>query len=64
MIDFDNDEYVVEELICVKCLARFINVRPEALWLKDCVCKCGEAGFLIRTGQELPEELIIEYKNG
>lgn len=55
------EEYAVEELICVKCLARFINVRPTELWLKDCECKCGCKGYLIKTGQELPEELIIEY---
>lgn len=60
----DDDLYVVEELICVKCLKRFINVRPESLWLKDCHCKCGKKGYLIKTGQELPEELIIEYNNG
>lgn len=46
----------VEELICVKCLQRWIGVFPEGTLLKDIECpKCKEQGFVIATGQELGE---------
>ena len=31
-----NLPHLVQETICVKCLHRWIDVRPESVWLKDC----------------------------
>ncbi len=50
----ENTQHITQEVICVKCYARFIDVRPASTWLKDCECPgCGEIGFLIGTGQPL-----------
>jgi Zn finger protein HypA/HybF involved in hydrogenase expression len=50
-------EHIVQEVICIRCKKRFIDVRPTSLWLKDCVCpKCHKKGFLIATGQILDDE--------
>lgn len=58
----DIDEYrphVVSEVICVKCLERWISVRPESTWLKDLQCpKCKRTGYVIETG----EYLEVEYE--
>ncbi len=43
----------VSELICLKCLDRWIGVYPEKTLLKDIECKCGAVGFVIKTGQTL-----------
>jgi len=57
VIDFEeNLPHEVCEMMCVKCKYRFIGVYPQSLWLKDQVCaKCGEVGYIIKTGQTLPE---------
>ena len=52
----DNQPHEVSELICLKCLHRWIGVYPEEALLKDIECKCGEVGYVIKTGQTLPEE--------
>ena len=49
----DNTEHEVAELICLKCLNRWIGVYPLELSLKDMQCKCGEIGYVIKTGQTL-----------
>lgn len=53
----DIDEYrphVVAELVCLKCLKRWIGVYPASNLLKDLKCqKCNESGYVIMTGQEL-----------
>lgn len=41
------------EVICLKCLNRFISVRPINSRLKDLECSCGEIGFIIETGENL-----------
>ena len=51
----DNLPHCVSELICLKCLNRWIGVYPEDLALKEIECKCGERGYVIKTGQDLPE---------
>ena len=49
--------HVVRECLCARCGKRWIDVSPEGLWLKDMECPgCGEVGFVIGTGQELPED--------
>lgn len=53
----DIDEYrphEVAELVCLKCLKRWIAVYPSSSLLKDLECpKCHESGYAIMTGQEL-----------
>lgn len=51
----DNIPHNVAELMCLKCLNRWIGVYPEDLALKDIECKCGERGYVIKTGQDLPD---------
>ena len=63
MIDFEqylekkaeNESHEVAELICLKCLDRAIHVYSEKTLLKHLQCKCGEVGYLIKTGQTLEE---------
>lgn len=43
----------VSEVICLKCLHRWIAVYPEETQLKHLECKCGEVGYVIKTGQTL-----------
>ena len=54
----NNLPHEVSELICLKCLGRWIGVYPETTFLKDLECKCGEVGFVIKTGQS-----IVEYND-
>lgn len=50
----ENDQpHEVAELMCVHCKARWIAVFPEATALYQIQCKCGERGFVIKTGQTL-----------
>ena len=52
-----NTPHLVQEAVCLKCLHRWIDVRPETVWLKDCECpNCGEIGFVIGTGQIIDED--------
>ena len=51
----DDIEHEVSELICLKCFNRWIGVYPSELPLKDIECKCGEVGYVIKTGQTLPD---------
>lgn len=47
-------EWVTVELICLKCLHRYIGVFPESVLLKNLECpKCGKTGYMIMTGQDL-----------
>jgi len=56
----DIEEYmphVVREVICLKCLSRWIAVYPEKVLLKQIGCpKCGFVGYVIATGQEIMED--------
>lgn len=53
----ENLENEVSELICLKCLHRWIGVYPVSTPLKELECKCGAVGYAIKTGQTMPEEL-------
>lgn len=59
----DSIEYEVSELICLKCLDRWIGVYPSELPLKDIECKCGEVGYVIKTGQTLPDVDIKKFEH-
>ena len=48
-----NLPHNISEVICLKCLKRWIAVYPEETPLKDIECTCGEIGYVIKTGQEL-----------
>lgn len=51
----ENTPHIVQEVICLKCLCRWIAVRPKDTLLKDLECMCGNVGYVIATGQELEE---------
>lgn len=58
--DFDNDNsedlpHEVSELICLICLHRWVGVYPKQLHLSDMECKCGKIGYIIKTGQTIPD---------
>lgn len=49
-----NQPHVVCELMCVKCLKRWISVRPVSLWLAHIECPyCKAKGTVIMTGQPI-----------
>ena len=62
---FNFEDYVAEhtphctaELICINCKERWIGVWPEQVPLKDLSCPyCRQRGFIITTGQFLPDDL-------
>lgn len=49
----DKEPHEVSELICLKCLNRWIGVYPEKTLLKQLECRCGEVGYVIKTGQTI-----------
>ena len=51
-----NIKHEVAELMCLKCLSRWIGVYPQKVLLKDIECKCGAIGYVIKTGQTLEAE--------
>lgn len=59
----DDIEYEVAELICLKCLNRWIGVYPSELPLKDIECKCREVGYVVKTGQTLPDVDVKKFEN-
>lgn len=50
-----NEPHEVAELICLKCFDRAIHIYPEKTLLKHLQYRCGEVGYLIKTGQILEE---------
>lgn len=50
-----NLKHEVAELICLKCLDRWIGVYPQETLLKDLECRCGAVGYVIKTGQTIIE---------
>ena len=47
-----SNSYTVAECVCLMCLKRFIDVRPEGLLLKDMECPgCHNSGYVIETGE-------------
>ena len=59
----DNIAHEVAELMCLKCLDRWIGVYPSELPLKDIECKCGEVGYVIKTGQTLPDVDVEKFEH-
>lgn len=59
----ENTEHEVAELICLKCLNRWIGVYPSELLLKDIECKCGEVGYVIKTGQTLSDVDVEKFEH-
>ena len=53
----DMNDYMpheVQEVICVKCLKRWIAVYKEGTLLKDIECpECHNSGYVIATGQDI-----------
>ena len=43
------------EVMCVKCLHRYMCVWPTATALKDLECKTCGAGYIVMTGQPLED---------
>lgn len=42
----------VSEVMCAKCLSRWISVRPAITLLKQLECpKCGSQGYAFETGE-------------
>ena len=47
----------MSEVICVKCLKRWISVRPLSIFLKQIKCpNCG-VGYVIETGEYLDDDM-------
>lgn len=55
-----DETYEVGEVICLRCLHRWIDVHPVSVPLKDLECKCGAVGYIIKTGQTVEDEVDIE----
>lgn len=51
-----DETYEVGEVICLRCLHRWIDVHPTSVPLKDLECKCGAVGYIIKTGQTVEDE--------
>ena len=47
------EPHEVAELMCVKCMHRWIGVYPQKTLLKNIECKCGQIGYVIKTGQTI-----------
>jgi DNA-directed RNA polymerase subunit RPC12/RpoP len=46
--------HFVSEVICLKCLKRWIAIFPQITLLKELQCpQCNEQGFVIKTGQDI-----------
>lgn len=58
-----NLPHEVAELMCLKCLYRWIGVYPQETLLKDIECKCGAIGYVIKTGQTIDEEQNLDESN-
>ena len=51
----ENQPHKVSEVICVKCLHRWISVRPSSCKLSKLECpNCGP-GFVIETGEDIED---------
>lgn len=50
-------DHILQELICINCKYRFLDLSPSTLWLKQLECpNCKETGYLINTGEVIPNE--------
>lgn len=53
----ENLQHEVCEVICLKCLRRWIAVYPTETLLKNLECQCGQVGYVIKTGQTIFDEV-------
>lgn len=54
----EHTQHIVHEAMCVSCLHRWIEVRPQGTLLKELECpNCGKVGYVIATGQEIENEV-------
>lgn len=52
----ENIPHKVSEVICVKCVYRWLAVRPVVTLLKDLECpNCRQQGYVIETGEVINE---------
>lgn len=54
----NNTPHIVQEVVCLCCLQRWVAVRPKGTLLKDLQCPnwlCGKSGYVIATGEEITE---------
>lgn len=58
-----QEKFEVAELICLKCLNRWIGKYPLCCSLKDIECRCGEVGYIIKTGQTLSDIDVEKFKH-
>jgi hypothetical protein len=49
----ENLPHSVSEVICLKCLDRWVAVYPTKLTLKELSCVRKHKGFVIKTGQDI-----------
>jgi Zn finger protein HypA/HybF involved in hydrogenase expression len=50
----NNTPHIVHEAICISCLHRWVEVRPQGTFLKELECpSCEKRGYVIATGQEM-----------
>ncbi len=49
----DKRPHVVSIVICLKCLNRWVCVRPEGVRLVELECKTCGPGYIIETGEEI-----------
>ena len=55
-VDEMDEEHIVQECICLKCLYRWIDVRPVGTKLKDLECpNCHQIWWVIGTGEPLDD---------
>lgn len=50
-----NLPHRVSNVICLKCLKRWLAIRPTTVKLTNLECDCGQIGFVIETGEILSE---------
>jgi len=48
-----NMPHKISEVVCLKCLRRWIAVMPEKTLLKSLECLCGDNGVIIETGENI-----------
>jgi hypothetical protein len=53
-----NEPHVVSEVICVKCIHRWIAVRQKDVMLKHIYCSTCAPGYVIETGEVIQDNLI------
>ena len=57
IVDFNAlHPYIVAEVMCAKCLKRWLAVYPADTLLKDLECENCGAGYVIKTGQDFEED--------